>query len=227
MVAQIVGRPLTHAPGTLGVPAWAADEEARRHASSWLREIAAERQEEDASIATKRHKQLLFWTRVAGIAAIVAILVGAGIGLWQYIAQESRWTVEDDRIAPSVEFKLDTAVTNDGWRHAVLAQYRLPVDLEIDRVEAVSPASLEFADQRADDNKLTGPAGSPPKKVLTVNRTVNPDRPRAQGWGLSFLVRVKGTPNTDHGQELRVRFVMRENDYPNHQWNREYTATIP
>lgn len=39
VVAQIVGRPYTHAaPQTVGVPVWAGDEAARRHAVSWLTE---------------------------------------------------------------------------------------------------------------------------------------------------------------------------------------------
>jgi hypothetical protein len=39
VVAQIVGRPYTHAAGqTPGVPVWAGNEEARQHAVSWLRE---------------------------------------------------------------------------------------------------------------------------------------------------------------------------------------------
>jgi hypothetical protein len=39
VVAQIVGRPYTHAAGqTPGVPVWAGNEDARQHALSWLRE---------------------------------------------------------------------------------------------------------------------------------------------------------------------------------------------
>jgi hypothetical protein len=39
VVAQIVGRPYTHAAGsTPGVPAWAGKEDERQHALSWLRE---------------------------------------------------------------------------------------------------------------------------------------------------------------------------------------------
>ena len=37
VVAQTLARPLTHAPTTLGVPQWAANEDERRYAKLWLR----------------------------------------------------------------------------------------------------------------------------------------------------------------------------------------------
>jgi hypothetical protein len=75
-VAQISGRPYTHAfQQTLGVPAWASDETARRRALSWLREQKEKRIQGEAR---------LFWVTVWGtfaaiigaIAAIVAAVEG-------------------------------------------------------------------------------------------------------------------------------------------------------
>jgi hypothetical protein len=204
------------------VPVEDAPQPRRFEVEDWLREKeqAAER------LASTRHDQLLWWARIAGVAAVLGVLVGGAATFYartQYKAEAERWSDEDALRAPA-QFKIDNSVTADGWRHAVVAvTNRLPVDLQIDALEAVSPGSLYFAEQRDDDPQMKGPIASAATKSLMVNRSVPP----AQGWGMSFFVKVNGTPNSDHGEQLRVRFVMRENGYPNRSLSHDETANVP
>jgi hypothetical protein len=58
-------------PGDL-VPLGLAPNPRRRDVEEWL----AEKDRAQARLTTKRHRQLLFWARTAGVAAILSVLVG-------------------------------------------------------------------------------------------------------------------------------------------------------
>jgi hypothetical protein len=203
----------------------------REYVENWL----GRKQKEGEAIAAQRHEEA---TRPAKSAAkyarwafIVSLILGIGalsVAVKQCHDQEVRWSEEDGRLTP-VDFKVDTAVTADGWRYAVVGvSNQLPVDLQIIALEAVSPDSLYLAKQRPDDAQMKGPVASAPMKRLMVGyEPVRPDRPGVQGWGMGFYVKTDGTPNSDHGKQLRIRVVMREKSYPNHSLSRDEIATIP
>jgi hypothetical protein len=73
VVAQICGRPYTHATGqTPGVPEWACHDDERRHALSWLREKHNEEE---------RRRDITEAMEVAIIVLAHRIHDGAGFGV--------------------------------------------------------------------------------------------------------------------------------------------------
>ncbi len=74
VVAQIVGRPLTHAAGqTVGVPQWAADPGERQHALLWLREQRS-RGERRQDISEAVEVAILVLVAVEAIPILVAVV---------------------------------------------------------------------------------------------------------------------------------------------------------
>jgi hypothetical protein len=79
VVAQIMGRPYTHAVGTIGVPPWAGDVVQRQHALAWLREQHNE---------TERQHDANMTMEVA-ITVFVAIEVVPTV--WDWIRELVNW----------------------------------------------------------------------------------------------------------------------------------------
>jgi hypothetical protein len=166
---------------------------------------------------------------VFGVTISIVILI---LGIRSFIRQGQRWAAEDARIGPRVLLLIDGTSRPDGWRHAVVqVTNRLNADLEILKIEAVRPKKLLLASLQTVGGAARAPLGSKPAKSLDIRKTLPPQSPSPinynHTWSSGLLLRISGTPNKDEGDVVRIRFIMRETDYPHKKWEREASKMVP
>jgi hypothetical protein len=142
-----------------------------------------------------RIRELLSKPWIGPSISLVVLAISAttlGISISTFVRQGWRWTEDDARLEPIVNFSLGEPRA-DGWRLGELQVWnRLEVPLEIQRVQVIEPSDLQIA---GENNSPRGPALDKVGDHLDFNQTVTAHVANAPLLRADFG-RLRFTPNS-------------------------------
>ena len=156
------------------------------------------------------------------LVSTVAALLAAYFSWKQLLAESFRQESRQARSKPIISLGCSPYCTEDKLIHGTWGvTNRESFSLELLKIEAVSPRTLQIADL---DRTTDGPV--PRMRPVSLGRAITieeliPSLPNefaktrlANGIGRNFLFRISDYPEGDAGKQVRIRFTLREVDNP-------------
>ena len=147
------------------------------------------------------------------LVSTVAALLAAYFSWKQLRAQSLRQEIEEARSKPIIYLECSPYCTEDKLIHGVWGvNNRESFPLELLKIEAVSPRTLQIADL---DRTTDGPV--PKMKPVSLGRAIAVEEllpPPPNQLGRNFLFRISDYPDGDAGKRVRMRFTLRQVDNP-------------